>query len=140
MSDQPTNLEVLQAVVSDLTPINFTSACEVRGGEIVVTLCLNSETRTVTLPAEFQEADSDALTDALRMPIHKAYLELAAIYAKKPKRKKAKKAKKAKKRKAKRSKKSAPAASVGATSSAADLEATASPAPTPTTEGDDHGR
>lgn len=129
MTDPNEPIEYLRAAVSDLTPIGFTSTCEVRDGQIVVTLRFENDTREVTLPGEFEEADSDALTEALKMPMHRAYLELAALHAKKPKRK----TKKAKKRKAKKSKTSAPAAS-GETSSAA-AAASASPAPT-TTEGD----
>jgi hypothetical protein len=130
MSDPNEPIEYLRAAVSDLTPVGYTSTCEVRDGRIVVTLCRKNKTRTVTLPEEFQEADSDALTDALKMPMHKAYLELAAACAKKPARKKAKK------RKAKRSKKtSAPPASPEATPAGAPAGAEASAAPA-STEGE----
>lgn len=100
MSDPNSPLDYVLAAVRDMTAIGFTSTCRREGEQIVITLTKGANSRIVTLPADFEEADSDALTDALRFPMEKARLELAKLDAKKPQRKKAK-AKKRKKAKRK---------------------------------------
>jgi hypothetical protein len=95
MSDPNEPIDYLRAAVRDMTAIGFTSTCEVQGGQIVITLCKGTNTRTITLPEDFQDADSDAVTEALKMPMEKARLELAKLDTPKPKRK-AKKSKRGK--------------------------------------------
>ena len=96
--DENNALDFVKAAVTDLTAIGFTSSVRLDGEKIVITLRKGKHDRSFTIGAEFQEADSDALTDALRMPMERYRLELAKLDAKKPPKAK----KKAKKRKAKK--------------------------------------
>jgi hypothetical protein len=121
MSDPNQPIEYIRAAVDDATPIGFTSSCEERAEQIVITLRKGTHSMSFTLPANLQDVDSDGMADALRMPMEKARRELLALD--KPKKKR-----KAKKAKRKVKKSSAPAASRAMTSAAADAEASAASA------------
>lgn len=136
--DQNNPIDFVRAAVDDQLAIGFTATCEVRNGEIVVTLRRGQNTHSFALPADFQEADSDALAEALKMPMEKARRALLALEVKKPKRKAplrmTQKAGTRAKKKAKRAKKTpALSASSIATPGAADPVGEASTAPASTT-------
>lgn len=106
MSDENFDVPInyVRSVVADLTPIDFVATCEHRAPLIVITLTKGRESQEFTIGEEFLDGDSDAITDALRMPMEqarRAVLQRELIAAGK-KAARAKPGKKRKKAKAKR--------------------------------------
>lgn len=142
MSESPESIEFVQAAVRDLTAIGFTSSVAVVGDKLRVTLTKSNVSRHLDISAEFLEADSGALTEALEMPMNRERLAIEHELAKAArKRKSAKKAKKRGKRpglrarsksarKAKPKKTPVLSASSDSLVAAANAEASAAPAPT----------